>query len=436
MDARRLSAASREAIAAPGGPTLRQAFELYRELNALGYGDEFEARQKSCARRGASWVRSSAAGVACAMEIWVDLLGDRPVAAISDHEVDEALNQLWQLPATHGKGRWVARDGYRDLIERADAHEKEAARAAVVGLRRKGKPTEAEIEAAEIRTRVKRLRVETYLKHGCMANRIGRMLHAMRLIAFNPFEICSWTKRQEAQLREHEEGRARRTWDDRLHELFATPVFQGELDEPGAPLFWAPLIARHQGLRMEECLQLAPDDSGVEKGIAYMDVRNVDGNLVKSASSERRLPVHPNLVEMGLLKLVEMRRRQGQPRLFPHLGRGATKGTLTELFTKAFGYYRRTNDVYWHGLDFHALRTSFHVDLLNDDGSDALRRRLMGHTPLDEAERSDAQGLCITKLHDRIRKVRVDVSMIRSPFAEGGATSAHSRAAALGLRIA
>ena len=75
------------------------------------------------------------------------------------------------------------------------------------------------------------------------------MLPAVRLIELSPLGIGSWTKREGAQLREHEKRRARRTWYDRLHELFAAPVFQRELDEPVAPLSWAPLTARHQGLR-------------------------------------------------------------------------------------------------------------------------------------------------------------------------------------------
>ena len=50
----------------------------------------------------------------------------------------------------------------------------------------------------------------------------------------------------------------------------------------------------------------------------------------------------------------------------------------------------------------------------------------MGPTPLDKGGRSYAQGLCITELHDRICKVQVGVSTIRSPFA-AAATPRHSR---------
>jgi hypothetical protein len=61
-----------------------------------------------------------------------------------------------------------------------------------------------------------------------------------------------------------------------------------------------------------------------------MDIKRWEGNHVKSEASERRVPIHPILIELGLLKLVELRRQQGQSRLFPHLKRGAVKGKFSE----------------------------------------------------------------------------------------------------------
>ena len=212
-----------------------------------------------------------------------------------------------------------------------------------------------------------------------MANRVGKMLKAMKLIDENPFEICSWTNDEEKDMKANEEDRSRMLWDDRIQKLFASPVYQGQCDEDDYPLFWAPLIARFGGGRAEEILQLGPDDFGSENGIAYFTVRNVIGNHVKSTAGERRIPVHPTLIQLGLLRFVEMRRRQNHSRLFPNLNRGKTKDTFSELFSKTFGYYRKTNDCYWSGLDFHAFRTTFHNDLGNLLCPDMIRRRLMGH---------------------------------------------------------
>lgn len=102
-----------------------------------------------------------------------------------------------------------------------------------------------------------------------------------------------------------------------------------------------------------------------------------------------------------------------------------TGGKPSELFTKSFGYYRKTNDVYdvyWPGLDFNALRTTFHTFLLNSNSvSDARRRRHMGHNPLDEGERSYAQGMSPSALLGDLDEVKIDISMIQSPFRQGAA---------------
>ncbi|SFQ27099.1 hypothetical protein SAMN04488047_1871, partial [Tranquillimonas alkanivorans] len=219
------------------------------------------------------------------------------------------------------------------------------------------------------------------------------------------------------------------------HALFGSPVFREELEDVGDPLFWAPLIARLQGCRMEECLQLGPEDFGSDRGIPYMRVRNTIINGVKTLTSERTVPVHPQLVELGLLKLVELRRRQGHIRLFPFLTRGKCKGTFSANFSKSFAYYRRKNDIYWAGLDFHALRTTFQNDLLSDDKSDAIRCRLIGHARTDEGDRSYGQSLGIEALANRLHSVKVDLSMVRSPFRDEPERPATSRASAQGLRL-
>ncbi|MDO5758026.1 MAG: hypothetical protein Q4P24_11005, partial [Rhodobacterales bacterium] len=112
-----------------------------------------------------------------------------------------------------------------------------------------------------------------------------------------------------------------------------------------------------------------------------MNVTNFVINATKTESSQRWVPVHLNLIELGLEKLIALRKKQGKIRLFPDLTRGKWKGTLSDNFSNKFNYYRRTNDVYWPSLDFHAFRTTANNFLMSDNGSDAIRRRIMGHAP-------------------------------------------------------
>lgn len=435
IDQSKLTDASRSALKKGSQISFGEAFDLYIELKALGYDDLFEKRQKSNEKIGEDWVKSSKRGALMAKTIWIDLLGDRPVSDIDWTEADEALSIMLRIPAFHGKQPHLMNTaGFLDLVERADEHEVQTARRAVADLKRQAKTTPAELEQARLDALVPRLSVATFLKHGRMSNRVGKMLKAMRLIADNPFEICAWTNREMRDLKAQEEDRSRGIWDDRIYDLLATPVFQGQLDEKGDPLFWVPLMARLGGGRSEELLQLGPKDFGYEDGIPYYTIRNSEGNSVKSTAGERRIPVHQALIDLGLMRLVALRLHQNQPRLFPDLKRGQTKGTFTELYTKRFGYYRKKHNCYWRGLDLHALRTTFHNDLANIICPDNHRLRLMGHESFsDEGDRSYTKKIKIKTLYELVRQIELDVSNVVSPF-EDAPASAKERGEVLGIR--
>ncbi|WP_211241966.1 hypothetical protein [Roseivivax halodurans] len=425
IDRKLLSEKSRAALDKQRGITLVEAIELYFELLSWGYRAPFHKHQK---RQGIP-EKLKAASVAerlcedhrgkyrLALDYWPAALGDEPVDEIPVDEVNDALERFWRVPANHSKSETDrAKYTLTELIEKADAKQAQLDRN--IETAKTGGASSEEIDKMRLAGHGARISVATYLKHGRVMRAVGEMLMDMQLIDQNPFSICTWTKDEEKALKSAEGQRKREAWDDRIYDLWGSRIFQEPLEDIGEPLFWAPLIARHQGMRMEEILQLGPDDFGSDKGIPYLRIRHTIVNGVKTLSSARTLPVHPQLIKLGLLKLVAQRRKQGHIRLFPFLNRGKQKDTFSANFSKTFGYYRRTNECYWPGLDFHALRTTFHHDLLGDDKSDAIRCRLMGHTYVDEGDRSYGQNLGIEKLAKRMESVVVDISMIRRPFPE------------------
>ena len=410
------SDASLEALLDPWSMTVGEAFDAYVEVKLAGYGDEFHKTQKCHPQGIQGFTKNSLPSLKVARRFWCDFLGNCRLNEVTNDMLDKSLQLLARVPVLHGKV--YKADTTQGIIDLIDSIEIENDAAASREIENNPDLSEAEKDQLRLDTVIPRFRAETYLKHGRAMGRIGRFLEGLGLLPYSPFSLCSWTQEEEDTMRANEETKAREPWDDRIYDLFRTPVFQGASDGPGDPLFWAPLISTFNGPREEEALQLSPEDFGSEGGIAYFRISNRAGNNVKSTSGERKLPVHPNLIKLGLLDLVEMRRREGATRLFPHLGKGATKGTRAELFTKAFGYYRKTHGVYWPGLDFHALRTTFHSFLLNSDRvSDARRRRLMGHAPVDEGEKSYSQGLRMSALLADVETVDIDISMIQSPFA-------------------
>ncbi|WP_281967795.1 hypothetical protein [Roseovarius nanhaiticus] len=441
IDKSLLSEDSRAALAKPRGIGLVEAIDLFFELRSLGYSAPFDRHQKRKKTRNGQIGETLVSRLPLdlqskyrlARDFWPAALGDQPVDEIPVDDVNDALCLFWGAPASHNKSQ-TDRGKYNlvELIEMADAEEAQLERDIEVA-KACGAGSE-EIDKMRMEGHMSRISVTTFIKHGRILRAVGDMLMNMQLIDQNPFSICTWSNKDVTELQSTEGERKRQAWDDRINDLWRSRIFQEPLKDIGDPLFWAPLIARLQGMRMEEILQLGPDDFGEDKGVPYLTIRHTIINGVKTLSSARTLPIHPQLIQLGLLKLVALRKKNGHIRLFPFLNRGKQKDTFSANFSKAFGYYRRTNACYWPGLDFHALRTTFHHDLLGDDKSDAIRCRLMGHTYTDEGDRSYGQNLGIETLATRMKSVVVDISMIRNPFKKDPNTILH-RGRDLGLRV-
>lgn len=114
-----------------------------------------------------------------------------------------------------------------------------------------------------------------------------------------------------------------------LERLFRHPIWTGSVNPkrrhiPGRTilkdgLFWGPLMAAYSGARREEILALEPDDFAIVDGVPCYHIHNNAHRGVKTLSSERLVPVHSHLVELGLLRHVEDMRNRGAVAIFPEL---------------------------------------------------------------------------------------------------------------------
>lgn len=88
---------------------------------------------------------------------------------------------------------------------------------------------------------------------------------------------------------------------------------------PGNAVFWIPLIAAYTGARREEIAQLYVADV-IQHETGQWFVRIVDDRpdkSLKTDSSRRDIPIHDDLIELGILDLI--RGRTNESRVFPHL---------------------------------------------------------------------------------------------------------------------
>ena len=352
----------------PGGAsiTVRQAFDAI-----IG--------EKS---KSASWVKNMGRKVEATKRLVIEALGDLPLDQIQAEHVVEFRSLLEQLPAGHGKSardtrsiREIVDDTNRDEQDRLDDLEE---RFQLGGMSR------ADYVEAREKMRIPRLTSTTINLHiDRLSSAFAWAIEHDKLSGRNVAD----GKRLDAyerEARDREVPRAdRQPWGrEGLHALFSSPAFQGEGLRSDA-LFWAPLISAHAGLRSEEALQLLAGDIQRKDGVWCFCVSSGAGKTVKNKSSHRDVPIHPTLIDAGLLELLDVRRKQGCTRLFPDLERGAASESFTEIFSKRFGRYTREHGLWRPEHDFHSLRKDFNVRLREAQVPLGARKRLMGHVIRD-----------------------------------------------------
>jgi integrase len=159
-----------------------------------------------------------------------------------------------------------------------------------------------------------------------------------------------------------------------LRAIFSAPLYSGCQDDghgyakpgPNRPRnarFWIPLVGLFCGLRLNEVCQLDVADIRVVDQIicfaitASAETGQTDKRL-KTASSERLIPVHPELLAFGFMNFVERRRREGEVKLFAEVGMGAT-GYRSTTFSPWFTRFTEKAGARAPKTCFHSLRHVF-----------------------------------------------------------------------------
>lgn len=179
--------------------------------------------------------------------------------------------------------------------------------------------------------------------------------------------------------------------DADLRQIFSAPWFKtgrGDLTRQGTyrtflPFyFWGPIIGLLSGgPRINEVSQLhLADFRRTDAGTWFIDYnQDAEDKKLKNSASQREVPLHPLLIELGLLKWVSALSNAGHDRLFPELKRDEEKGygkAATKWFTRfmdGLGFPRDGS------LTFHSLRHTF-VNALPLDTPERVARQLTGHT--------------------------------------------------------
>src|SRR5439155_7728974 len=117
-----------------------------------------------------------------------------------------------------------------------------------------------------------------------------------------------------AKARPKEKPRVPYSADD-LATLFAPDAMEARRQE-GHAMYSLPILALHSGCRLEELGGLKVEDVRTEDGVSFLAIEPSDVRALKTDSSYRRVPLHPEVVRLGFLAFVKAQRDASHVRLF------------------------------------------------------------------------------------------------------------------------
>jgi integrase len=235
-----------------------------------------------------------------------------------------------------------------------------------------------------------------HLRKGCAADKTAKdhFDNIKSLLNFAKVHL-DWLQSNpwEGRKVEVKQSNTRELWQgDDLVKLFKSPLFTSYRlpamkAAGGDAAYWVPLLGLYTGARAGELCQLRlVDIAEDEGGLSLHIVRDAGdaeegtpGTSVKNASTQRRIPVHPELVRLGFADYVAARRRAGDALLFPAVERAPGR-SAAEYFSDWFAVYRGEQGVKRDYLDFHSLRHTVRTRLVDAGVDDVVADRLTGHT--------------------------------------------------------
>jgi len=220
-------------------------------------------------------------------------------------------------------------------------------------------------------------------------------LRKEREIAVDPAEglvqgVLAQDSEQKKRKLRNQDGRDAFT-DSELAAIFSASWFQngrGERTKAGTyreylPLYyWLPLLGLHTGARINELCQLKLTDiRQTESGVWFIDITDSgDDQSVKNRNSLRNVPLHPFLIDHGLIEWCQALHGAGYDRLFPELRHDADKGYSKAAVKWFSSYLGRMGWPRDGRKTFHSFRHTFITRCTNDFKIDpAVTGQITGH---------------------------------------------------------
>ncbi|WP_439103585.1 DUF6538 domain-containing protein [Celeribacter marinus] len=228
-----------------------------------------------------------------------------------------------------------------------------------------------------------------------------------------------------ADLRRQEDGDERSARlafsDEDVELLFRHPVWQGCRSNargnlPGDDviqdgLYWGPLIAVASGARREEIMGLELSDILLDHEVPHFLIRKNRNRCLKNAGSQRKIPIHSKLIELGFPRYVEAMANKGAGDLFPEFRPSSESETFGNVF------YKPWKAVLDQQLGLSSTRKTFHsfrhrtiTTLRHDpDIPKSWVKDLVGHKHGDETDGRYRDPTPLKQLQVAVETLSIDI---------------------------
>jgi integrase len=206
---------------------------------------------------------------------------------------------------------------------------------------------------------------------------------------------------------------------DDIQRLFGHPVWQGNLpkqkwQEPGPTvspdgLYWVPMIAALTGARREEIAGLKAADITLIDGMPVIQIAENANRGLKTLASTRTLPLHPQLIELGLVEQAreQLRMRGADADLFPDLRppqSGTKFGDQLDYRFRLLVQNRLNGNP--EGKVFHSLRHYVTTQLGRMSGvPEHVRKDILGHVGADITSERYSERATLAAMAEAIRQL-------------------------------
>lgn len=165
--------------------------------------------------------------------------------------------------------------------------------------------------------------------------------------------------------------------DDNLKLLFNSPIYTEHKFSKDYK-YWLPLLGLYTGARLEELCQLYISDIHLTDDVPYISISDEQPEQhLKNNTSKRKVPIHPELFELGFKSFVEDKQVYKCSRLFDYLVPQRQKlGHKPSIW---FGKYKRAQGITDSKKVFHSFRHTIVANLIKTKAPAYDLKSLLGH---------------------------------------------------------